>query len=33
MSAAHLIWICPLCGMVGFMVAAVLAAGKEKNHE
>ena len=25
MNVAHLIWICPLCGMIGFMVAAVLA--------
>lgn len=29
MNIAHLIWICPLCGMVGFGVAALLAAGKD----
>jgi hypothetical protein len=27
-NALHLIWIVPLAGFVGFMVAAILAAGK-----
>ena len=28
-NAAHLLWMLPLTGAVAFMVAAVLAAGKE----
>jgi hypothetical protein len=29
MNALHLIWIIPLSASFGFMVAAVLAAGKD----
>lgn len=29
MSALHLIWIVPLAAMVGFITAALLAAGRD----
>lgn len=28
-SALHLLWIVPLCGMIGFMVAAMCHAARE----
>lgn len=31
MNALHLLWIVPVAGSVGFMVAALLAAGEEKK--
>lgn len=27
-NALHLIWVVPLAGFVGFMIAAILSAGK-----
>lgn len=30
-SAWHLLWIVPLAGTVGFMTAALLAAGKDRE--
>ena len=32
MHALHLLWIVPVAGSVGFMVAAVLAAGKDDDR-
>ena len=32
-NAWHLIWIVPLAATVGFVWGALMASGKEKNHE
>lgn len=31
-SALHLLWIVPAAGSIGFLTAAILAAGKENDE-
>ena len=31
-SALHLLWIIPTAGSIGFLTAALLAAGREKDE-
>ena len=32
-NALHLLWIIPVAGSIGFMLAALLAAANGENHE